>query len=178
MGLAGSPGEAYLIAMQALLSKSLAAAIAAILATAILVPAAPDAASAQQKPRPQRPASSGLVYDTYGTPIIMNGMPPMPVLGGVAPAARAGRDVDPKGRRVLTRPIGSSTYIPPPVPSPNSPNSPPSSVLLQMPAQPYKPPPINSFGDRVINCIHAAPLSAGVGNNPSDRTAFVGQCAN
>ena len=42
----------------------------------------------------------------------------------------------------------------------------------------YKPPPINSFGDRVINCNHSFPLNAGIGNNPTDRSSYVRQCAN
>jgi len=42
----------------------------------------------------------------------------------------------------------------------------------------YAPPRLDSFGDRVIRCIHAAPLAAGIGNNPSDPQAFVRHCAN
>jgi hypothetical protein len=75
-----------------------------------------------------------------------------------------------------SRPRGSSTYIPPPVPSPSG--GPPSPAMLAPPPAPYKPPPINSFGDRVTNCIHSFPLNAGVGNNPTNRDAYVRQCAN
>jgi len=42
----------------------------------------------------------------------------------------------------------------------------------------YRPPPINSFGDRVRNCIHSYPLNAGIGNNPTDQSAYIRQCAN
>jgi hypothetical protein len=42
----------------------------------------------------------------------------------------------------------------------------------------YRPPPINSFSDRVTNCNHSFPLNAGIGNNPTDRSAYVRQCAN
>ena len=42
----------------------------------------------------------------------------------------------------------------------------------------YKPPPINSFSDRVTGCNHSFPLNAGIGNNPTDRSAYVRQCAN
>jgi hypothetical protein len=44
--------------------------------------------------------------------------------------------------------------------------------------QPYKPPPINTFGDRVTNCIHSCPLNAGIGNNPRDQQSYIRQCAN
>ena len=40
------------------------------------------------------------------------------------------------------------------------------------------PPPVNSFSDRVINCNHSFPLNAGIGNNPTDRSSYVRQCAN
>jgi hypothetical protein len=36
----------------------------------------------------------------------------------------------------------------------------------------------STFGDRVTNCIHSAPLNAGVGNNPADTQAYVRHCAN
>ncbi len=42
----------------------------------------------------------------------------------------------------------------------------------------YRPPPMNSFSDRVTNCNHSFPLNAGIGNNPTDRSAYVRQCAN
>jgi len=64
------------------------------------------------------------------------------------------------------------------VPSPNSPNSPPAPGALQQGPGVYQPPPVNSFSDRVRNCIHAAPLNAGIGNNPADRQMYIGQCAN
>jgi len=42
----------------------------------------------------------------------------------------------------------------------------------------YRPPPINSFSDRVRNCIHSYPLNAGIGNNPTDQSSYIRQCAN
>ncbi|MBM3528904.1 MAG: hypothetical protein FJX62_12505 [Alphaproteobacteria bacterium] len=76
------------------------------------------------------------------------------------------------------RPRGSSTYIPPPVPSPSAANSPPPPSALAPGPGVYQPPRLNTFGDRVTNCIHSAPLNAGIGNNPADRQAYVRQCAN
>ena len=71
------------------------------------------------------------------------------------------------------RPRGSSTYIPPPVPSPSGP--PP----IAQPSTPvYTPPRIDSYGDRATRCLHSFPLAGGLGNNPTDRDSFVRQCAN
>lgn len=42
----------------------------------------------------------------------------------------------------------------------------------------YRPPPINTYSDRVRNCIHSYPLNAGIGNNPTDQNAYIRQCAN
>jgi hypothetical protein len=59
----------------------------------------------------------------------------------------------------------------PPVPSP--------SPLPLQPALPvYKPPPINSVGDRVTNCLHSFRLNAGLGNSPTNRGFYVRSCVN
>jgi hypothetical protein len=61
---------------------------------------------------------------------------------------------------------GTPIIMLPPVPSP--------SPLPLQPALPvYKPPPINSVGDRVTNCLHSFPLNAGLGNNPTNRDFYV-----
>jgi hypothetical protein len=71
------------------------------------------------------------------------------------------------------RPRGSSGYVAP-TPLPRT------EPIIVGPPSPgvYKPPPINSFSDRVNNCNHSFPLNAGIGNNPTDRNAYVRQCAN
>jgi hypothetical protein len=103
-----------------------------------------------------------------GVPIIME---------GYHPPKLAPEEAQPKqrGKRLVKIPRGSSTYIPPVNPSPYSANSPPATVPM---VQPYKPPPINSFGDRVIDAIHAFPLERGLGNNPNDLQSFIRQRAN
>jgi hypothetical protein len=70
------------------------------------------------------------------------------------------------------RPRGSS-YIP-------SANLPRTEPVVVAPASPgvYRPPPVNSFSDRVTNCIHSFPLARGLGNNPNEQQAFIRQCAN
>jgi len=42
----------------------------------------------------------------------------------------------------------------------------------------YNPPPINTYSDRVRNCIHSYPLNAGIGNNPTDQSSYIRQCSN
>ena len=128
-----------------------------------------DALARQNKPRGKRPPPMARDYD--GTPVIMRGLDqPRSIM----------RDEDePRRRRaegMRAVPRGSSTYIPPPVPSPGA--GPPAPALLQPPAATYRPPPIDSFSDRVTSCVHSYPLNAGIGNNPTDRQAYIRQCAN
>jgi len=117
----------------------------------------------------------GLQYDADGTPIIMKGYG-TPVKRK-PPSAAMPDEERPKLRADRPRPRGSSTLIPPVNPSPNA--GPTPQQLLNQPApQVYKPPPINTFSDRVTNCIHSYPLNAGVGNNPRDQQSYIRQCAN
>jgi len=117
----------------------------------------------------------GIQYDADGTPIIMKGF------GTPAkrrPVSSAVPDEEqPKLRADRPRPRGSSTYIPPVNPSPNA-GPTPQQILNQPAPQVYKPPPINTYNDRVTNCIHSYPLNAGVGNNPRDQQSYIRQCAN
>jgi len=167
--VAGAGPDAYVLPMKARLAKVLTVALAAAVMLAPLDPAFARKKSRSKSP----PATSGLgiQYDSDGTPIIMQGFRP----------SRAGRgdDLGPSARR-SDRPVriprGSSTYIPPPEPSPNA--GPPASSLLQKPPPAYRPPPINTYSDRVTNCIHSFPLQGGIGNNPSNPQAYVRQCAN
>jgi hypothetical protein len=149
-----------------------------------LMLAAADAASARAKKhhvKPQATASergprnvSGhlVPVDRNGTPIIMQGYrsPAMLRDSGEQPKRQAHRQVK--------IPRGSSTYIPPPVPSPNSPNSPPAQALTQPTVQPYNPPPITTFSDRVNSAIQSYPLERGIGNNPLDQQQFIRQRLN
>jgi hypothetical protein len=112
-----------------------------------------------------------LVPVENGTPIIMKGFHPSKAAPGDAqPRQHAGRP--------LKIPRGSSTYIPPPVPSPYSANSPPAPALTQPTVQPYNPPPITTFSDRVNSAIQAYPLEKGLGNNPTDQQQFIRQRLN
>ena len=88
------------------------------------------------------------------------------------PAIEKGPKGIQKSPRKGPRPRGSS-YIP----STTLPRTVAPTVGQPSPGV-YRPPPINSFSDRVNNCNHSFPLNAGIGNNPTDRSAYVRQCAN
>ena len=112
-----------------------------------------------------------------GTPIIMRGLER--TKRRPASQQSASQDED-QAKQEVKRPIkiprGSSTYVPPPVPSLSG--GPPSPALLRPQVAPYQPPPINSFSDRVIGCNQSFTFNAGVGNNPTNRDAYVRSCAN
>jgi len=126
-------------------------AIAAVLA-------ASGSADARHRKATQDTTSTNLPVDSSGTPIIMKGYQPS------------------KGR-VVPRVSGPITVPPSHTGLPNLPArellqaSPPPVYAAPTPARP-------SFSDRVTNCIHSYPLNAGVGNNPTNQTAYMGQCAN
>ena len=115
----------------------------------------------------------GIKLDADGTPIIMQGY------GSQSKKPRATvPEADPDLRADRPRARGSSgAYIPPVNPSPNA-GPTPQQILNQPTVQPYKPPPINTFSDRVGNCIMSYPLNAGIGNNPRDQQQYIRQCAN
>jgi hypothetical protein len=163
--------------MQALISKTLIIALAALISLATL-----DAASARTKKHHvhySRSAGEAAFWSgvrtEHGTPIIMKGYhPPAPTSSEPVlekpPQERADRPV-----RI---PRGSSTYIPPVNPSPYSANSPPAAALTRLPPAPYQPAPITTFSDRVNSAIQAYPLEKGIGNNPTDPQMFLRQRLN
>ena len=165
--------------MQRSKAKILTLALAALMVLGTL-----DAASARKKKvraKPQPTASENwlrhapgqlLPVDRDGTPIIMQGYR--------SPSITRDKELnEPKepmqrADRPVKIPRGSSTYIPPPSPSPYSSSSPPAAALTQ----PYKPPPITTFSDKVTDAIHAYPLQKGIGNNPLNQQEFIRQRAN
>ena len=156
--------------MQARYSKTLTVVLAAVLALVAL-----DAASARTKKHHTAPEAAfwrGLVPTENGVPVIMKGYHPP------APPTEGG--TQPRADRPIKIPRGSSTYIPPVNPAPNYSGYP--SAASGMPAQPtvqpYNPPPINTFSDRVTGAIHAYPLEKGIGNNPTDQQSFIRQRVN
>ena len=57
-------------------------------------------------------------------------------------------------------------------------NSHPPAALTQPTLQPYNPPPITTFSDKVNSAIQAYPLQKGIGNNPTDQQQFIRQRVN
>ena len=165
--------------MKRQLPRILTIALAAILMLAVCDTASARAKKHRAKPhvtsseRWLRTAEPGhlVPVDRDGTPIIMQGYrSPRMMRDGEEPKRQA--------QRPVKIPRGSSTYIPPSVPSPYSPNSPPAQALTQPTVQPYNPPPITTFSDRVNSAIQAYPLERGIGNNPLDQQQFIRQRLN
>jgi hypothetical protein len=157
------------------MSLPLSKALAVVLAVAFCGFGA-NQALARSKKQPAEPVPS--VTMDEGTPIIMQGLklPQVKKRPGATPAAADEEQAKERAERPVKIPRGSSSYVPPPVPSPLG--GPPSPTLLRPQVAPYQPPAINSFSDRVINCNQSFTFNAGVGNNPTNRDAYVRQCAN
>ena len=125
------------------------------LAFAVLVLGAAETASA----RPKKPSTTPATM-CDGTPIIMQGMDcPRRPARGEQPTQRSERS------RVTTR--GSSgSYVAPPLRTP-------SLTLTQPSAAPYIPPPVNNPSERIHQLNQSFPLNGGLGNNPTDRDAYI-----
>src|SRR5262245_44739013 len=136
--------------------------LAIALAVALCACGANQALARSKKQTADPPVPSLSMDD--GTPIIMQG------LALERAKKRPGATDEGRHTRRVSRPIsiprGSSTFVPPPAPSPNG--GPPSPALLRPQVTPYQPPAINSFSDRVIGCNQSFTFNAGVGNNPTN----------
>ena len=127
-----------------------------VIALVAIAAAASTSADARHRRTAQRTTSGGLPVDASGTPIIMQGY-----------QADQGRV---HGR------VAAPVVVPPP--HTGLPDL-PARQLLQGPPPPVAAaPPQQTFSDKVTNCIHSYPLNAGIGNNPADRGAYIGQCVN
>ena len=164
--------------MRAPVSKLLA-----FILTAALAISAADAAT-KKKSRVKR-AAPAVTTDYDGTPIIMKGMPrtgyPSSIMKdepGTRPSTTTTPQTGEPGTRTVRRAVGSSTYVPPPVPSPMAGGPSPQEILRGAPQLNPQPSVNNSFSDRVTRCNHSFALGAGVGNNPTTRDAYVRSCAN
>ena len=94
------------------------------------------------------------------------------------PRSRPLAEPPPGEARPVRRAVGSSTYVPPPNPSPMNGGPTPQEILRGVPQINAQPQINNSFSDRVTRCNHSYTYGAGVGNNPSDRDSYVRGCAN
>lgn len=107
---------------------------------------------------------------SYDIMVEEGGKPPQRPAGSVIPSDNEVKK-QPKQPRQRAAPRGSG-YVPPA----NLPRT--EAIVTPKPPGVYKPPPIDSFSDRVTRCNHSFPLNAGIGNNPTDRSSYVRQCAN
>src|SRR5262249_12424726 len=109
----------------------LSKAIMLAMATALVLVALDAAIARTRRPAARSSAEAafwgGLIPKDPGVPVIMKGYhPPKVTTENPLPERRTDKLDKP-----IRIPRGSSTYIPPPVPSPNSPNSPPARALTQ-----------------------------------------------
>jgi len=113
---------------------------------------------AQQQTSTKQQTSTNLPLDASGTPIIMQGY-----------QSGSGRG------RVIPQASGPITVPPPHT---GLPDLPARQLLQASPPPVYAAPSRHTFSDRVTNCIHSYSLNAGIGNNPTNQTAYMGQCVN
>ncbi|HEY1362299.1 MAG TPA: hypothetical protein VGF60_08650 [Xanthobacteraceae bacterium] len=98
----------------------------------------------------------------YGTPVIMQGLDCPRRPARVEEPEHAGDR--PHRPRVTSRGSGG-TYV---APLPRTP-----SLSVPQSTGPYIPPPVNNPSERVMQYNHSFPFNAGIGNNPSDRDAYI-----
>jgi hypothetical protein len=136
-----------------------------MLALAVLVFGATATASARPKKQSsERTATSGMMCPD-GTPIIMQGLecPRRSARGDEQnqPTQRAERP------RVTARGSGGP-YVAAPLRTP-------SLTLTQPPAGPYIPPPVRNPSAEINQLNQSFPFNAGLGNNPTNRDAYIRQ---
>jgi hypothetical protein len=127
--------------------------------TVLVLGTATTASARPKKHSAERTATPITMCD--GTPIIMQGIDckKSPTGGEEQAATRAVRP------RVTTRGSGGP-YAPARL-------STPSLALPQPSAGPYIPPPINNPSAQINQLNHSFPLNGGLGNNPTDRDAYI-----
>jgi len=113
-----------------------------------------------KKHRVERSVPAAVTVE-HGTPIIMQGL-------AWPKSAAPGERGQPQRRveRPRTVPRGTSGYVPPaPLPPPTL--SQPSAIA------PYQPSSINNPSERIMQYNQSFPFNAGLGNNPTDRDAYI-----
>jgi hypothetical protein len=135
----------------------------AILAVAVLVVATATTASARPKKQSAQPQSTSATT-CDGTPIIMQGMEcsrrPVRAEAQQEPAAER-----PERSRLTAR--GSSGRYIAPI------QRAPSLTLSQPSTGPYIPPPVSNPSAGINQLNQSFPLNGGLGNNPTNRDAYI-----
>jgi hypothetical protein len=123
-------------------------------------------ASARSKKHRLEPASvSSIIKDETGTFVVMQGLErPKRAIGNR-------HHTNKEARRRVSIPRGSAYFILPV----SSVGGLPETPLMGPPlgVAPYSPPAINSPSDRVMQSNQSFQLNRGLGNNPSNRDAYV-----
>jgi hypothetical protein len=134
------------------------------LALAVLVLGAATSASARPKKHIQRAEGTATTTtNCYGTPIIMQGMDcPRRSARGEEQEQVTKRAERPR----VTRRGSSGAYNPALL-------SPPSLPLSQPSAGVYIPPPVANPSAQINQLNHSFPLNGGLGNNPTNRDAYI-----
>jgi len=136
------------------------------LALAVLVLGAATSASARPKKHIQRAErTETATTNCYGTPIIMQGMdcPRRTARGEEQQQEQVTKRAE---RSRVTRRGSSGAYNPALL-------SPPSLPLSQPSAGVYIPPPVANPSAQINQLNHSFPLNGGLGNNPTNRDAYI-----
>jgi hypothetical protein len=134
------------------------------LALAVLVLGTATTASARPK-KQSADRTATATTNCYGTPIIMQGMdcPRRTARGEDQEQEQVTKRAE---RPRITRRGSSGAYNPALL-------SPPSLPLSQPSAGVYIPPPVANPSAQINQLNHSFPLNGGLGNNPTDRDAYI-----
>ena len=139
------------------------------LAFAVLVLGAATTASARPKKQSAEHTAT-TTTNCHGTPLIMQGMdcPTRPVRAAEQEQEQQQQEQATKRaeRPRLTARGSSGAYIAPLQRTP-------SLSLPQPSAAPYIPPPVNNPSAQINQLNHSFPLNGGLGNNPTNRDAYI-----
>lgn len=141
------------------------------LAFAVLVLGAVTTASARPKKQSAEHTAT-TTTNCHGTPLIMQGMdcPTRPVRAAEQEQEQQQQQQEQATKRAerprLTARGSSGAYIAPLQRTP-------SLSLPQPSAAPYIPPPVNNPSAQINQLNHSFPLNGGLGNNPTNRDAYI-----
>jgi hypothetical protein len=125
-----------------------------------------QASARSQKHRFNSLTVPSIPVDATGTPVIMQGLEqPKKAVED----RHHGRKEAKEAKRPVYIPRGSASLVP--AGSSSLPRTP--SLGPPLAVTPYNPPAINSPSDRVIQSNQSFPLNGGLGNNPSNRDAYI-----
>jgi hypothetical protein len=136
-------------------------------AFAVLVLGAATTASARPKKQSAEHTAT-TTTNCYGTPLIMQGMdcPTRPVRAAEQEQQEEQEQATKRADPRLTARGSGGPYIAPVQRTP-------SLTLTQPSTGPYIPPPISNPSAQINQLNHSFPLNGGLGNNPTNRDAYI-----